>query len=390
MSRRPIALSADLLRLQNEGYELEIVNGHLLIKQIPYVDHNKAIRRGILLSKLKLAGDRTEKPDHHVAYWIGDHPCHSTGEKIRAFENFSTPPAIAENLQPDFIFSAKADYRDYHHKMTCYISRIAGEATKLDPDVDARIFPAIPEDDENAPFAYVDTASSRSGISAVNNRVTGQKIGIAGLGGTGAYVLDLLAKTPVAEIHVFDGDVFSQHNAFRAPGAPSLCELQARPKKVARFGSIYSNMHNGIVAHDEFLEKGNLNLLDGLDFVFICLDQGAIKRLVTEYLVANGIPFVEVGLGVSIVEGKLAGIVRVTTSTPQTRDLADPYISYTVDVGQINEYATNVQIAELNALNAAMAVIQWKRLNGIYPDTRQSYYQGYSLPSGEIVSESKE
>jgi hypothetical protein len=34
------------------------------------------------------------------------------------------------------------------------------------------------------------------------------KIAIIGLGGTGSYVLDLAAKTPVKEIHLFDGDKF--------------------------------------------------------------------------------------------------------------------------------------------------------------------------------------
>ncbi|WP_318271316.1 ThiF family adenylyltransferase [Sphingobacterium cellulitidis] len=42
-----------------------------------------------------------------------------------------------------------------------------------------------------------------------------QKIAIIGLGGTGAYILDMVAKTPVKEIHLFDGDSFDQHNAFR-------------------------------------------------------------------------------------------------------------------------------------------------------------------------------
>ena len=54
-----------------------------------------------------------------------------------------------------------------------------------------------------------------------------------GLGGTGSYVLDLVAKTPVWEIHLFDGDAFLQHNAFRSPGAPSLDELEAQPPKAA-------------------------------------------------------------------------------------------------------------------------------------------------------------
>jgi hypothetical protein len=37
-----------------------------------------------------------------------------------------------------------------------------------------------------------------------------------GLGGTGSYILDLVSKTPVNEILLFDSDDFLQHNAFRS------------------------------------------------------------------------------------------------------------------------------------------------------------------------------
>jgi hypothetical protein len=221
----------------------------------------------------------------------------------------------------------------------------------------------------------------------VNSKVAGQSIGIAGLGGTGTYILDLVAKTEVAEIHVIDGDVFSQHNAFRTPGAPSLEELQARPKKVVRFGEIYSDMHNGIVVHDTLLDDSNIALLDGLDFVFVCIDRGPAKRTVVERLVANGTPFVEVGMGVLMDEGQLGGIVRVTRSTTQSHESAAPHISYADEDAAANEYVTNIQIAELNSLNAALAVIQWKKLFGVYRDSRNAVYTGYSIASGEIVSE---
>jgi hypothetical protein len=52
-------------------------------------------------------------------------------------------------------------------------------------------------------------------------------------------------KTAVSEIHVFDGDVVLQHNAFRAPGAPTLSQLQAKPQKVNHLFELYSNMHSG-------------------------------------------------------------------------------------------------------------------------------------------------
>ena len=70
------------------------------------------------------------------------------------------------------------------------------------------------------------------GIAAVSAKLRRHRIAIVGLGGTGAYVLDLVAKTPVAEIHLYDGDVFLQHNAFRSPGAASVADLRSNLSKV--------------------------------------------------------------------------------------------------------------------------------------------------------------
>ncbi|TPL96412.1 ThiF family adenylyltransferase [Mesorhizobium sp. B2-3-11] len=387
MSRRPIALSPDLLRLQNEGYDIDIRDGFLLVRNVPFVTTACRIERATLISPLSLSGDVTVKPGKHVCYWTGAHPCHADGAKIRSIENGAGPQDLAPGLHAAFTFSAKADYRDYHHKMTTYIGRIAGEAAKLDPAVTAQTFPAIPTDDDESVFEYVDTATSRAGIAAINAKIAGQKIGIAGLGGTGSYVLDLVAKTSVAEIHPFDGDVFSQHNAFRAPGAASLEELKEGTPKVERFARIYSRLHRGIKPHGVFLDETNVSALAGLDFVFVCMDVGAAKRAVIDYLVTNGISFIEVGMGVTVDDGRLGGIVRVTVSTPGTRDRAAPHISYADGAVGANEYASNIQIAELNALNAALAVMQWKKLATIYRDSRRSVYVGYSIASGEIIAE---
>lgn len=219
MSRRPIARSIDLTRLQNEGYDLELRGGDglLLVKDVPYVASDRVVRRGTLIVKLALAGEVTVKPADHVAYWSGLHPCHSDGRKITAFENSAPPQDMGDGVRADFMFSAKADYRDYHHKVTTYVGRIEAEATKLEEGVTARTFPTIREIQGESVFKYADTASSRAGIGALNDRAAGKRIGIVGLGGTGSYILDLVAKTHVAEIHLFDKDVFSSHNAFRAP-----------------------------------------------------------------------------------------------------------------------------------------------------------------------------
>lgn len=387
MSRRPIALSPDLLRLQNEGYDLDIRGGYLLVTDVPYVDASRTVQRGTLISKLELSGDRTNKPSDHVAYWTGTHPCHSDGTKLRAFEHSSGPQNFGDGVQADFTFSGKADYRDYHHKMTTYIGRIAGEAAKLDPLATPMTFPVIVETKSDGVFKYEDTASSRSGIGSLNAKLAAQRIGIIGLGGSGSYVLDLVSKTSAPAIHLFDSDVFSQHNAFRAPGAPTIDELAGKPKKVARFYDIYSRMRNGIGVHDVTVGAANLALLNDLDFVFLCLDAGDEKRAIVAHLYEKNIPFVESGLGVVMGDDGLSGIVRVTLSTERTREAAAPHISYDDSPGIDNEYATNIQVAELNALSAALAVFSWKQSLGFYGQSGRTYYRGFSLVSGEIATE---
>ena len=59
MSQRPISLSPDLQKLRNEGYDLEIRSAFLLVKDVPYVNSSRQVKRGTLVCALTLAGDVT-------------------------------------------------------------------------------------------------------------------------------------------------------------------------------------------------------------------------------------------------------------------------------------------------------------------------------------------
>jgi hypothetical protein len=69
------------------------------------------------------------------------------------------------------------------------------------------------------------------------------------------------------------------------------------------------------------------------------MDVGSAKRAVIERLVANGTPFIDVGMGIILDDGQLSGIVRVTTSAPYTRDRAAPHISFAESDGDPLETA---------------------------------------------------
>jgi hypothetical protein len=387
MSHQLIAHSADLQKLQNEGFDLEVRAGYLLIKDVPYVTSNCEIRYGTLISSLKVSGNVTDRPDTHVTYWTGEHPCHNNGLKIATIANPSAAQDLGNGIQADFTFSAKAEYRDYHHKMTTYIGRISGEAQVIDSSVTAQTFPVIATKEEESVFKYLDTATSRVGIGALNEKFSCQRIGIVGLGGSGSYILDLVAKTCVSEIHLFDGDVFAQHNAFRAPGAPSIDELRAKPKKVAYLAASYEKMRRGIHIHDHFIDGSTADELRELDFVFLCLDSGAAKKSIVLALMAFGISFVEVGMGIVRNQNGLSGLMRVTACTETVQERIMARMNFSEDNQVENEYSTNIQIAELNAMNAALAVIRWKKLYGFYRDSSHAYAYSYSIAANEMVNE---
>ena len=258
-------------------------------------------------------------------------------------------------------------------------------ARAIDDTVTARKFRPVKSRVDGAVFEYVDTNSSRAGINTISSKLAGQRVGIVGIGGTGSYILDLVAKTPVAEIHLFDGDLFLNHNAFRAPGAASFEDLKKSPHKVTHFTAIYSRMHRGIHPHAYHISQSNIVELLELDFVFLCFDGGKVKKAITIALEEAMIPFIDVGMGIICVESELIGTLRVTASTNSMRDSARSRIP--VLNAEDNEYSTNIQIADLNALNAALAVIKWKKLLGFYQDLVKEHFCVYTLNDNELISE---
>ena len=387
MSFELINHSEDLSRLRNEGYEVEVVNSHLVVRNVPYVTPQGVIGRGDLVAALTLAGDRTARPSTHLAYFTGEAPCHKDGSPIRAIEHSVGIQQIAPGLVVRRSFSSKPQggYSDYHAMMSRYADILSAPARAIDGKATAKTFRPVGSPPEKTVFAYLDTNSARGHIHPVANKLAGHKLGIIGLGGTGSYILDLVAKTPVAEIRLYDEDAFLQHNAFRAPGAASLDELRAAPGKVDYLAGIYSRMHRCIRPYRMKITHETVASLDGLDFVFICMDSGPAKKEVIEALLLKGIAFIDTGMGVHCVDGRLLGLVRLTVGTAMKSDHLERRISYAA--AEDDAYATNIQIAELNMLNAALAVIKWKKLAGFYHDVEHEHQTTYSIDSGMLLHE---
>lgn len=390
MSQKLISLSHDLKKLRDEGYEVEIRASYLLMNSVPFLSSNKEIKLGTLVSDLDLTGDITTKPQSHVVYFIGEFPCDKNGAPIEQVRHNSNNQTLANGLVVNHSFSNKPQggYVDYYEKMTTYNKIISSPAQSLDDSVTAKTFKVVESEDEESVFHYMDTNSSRADINLISAKLKSHKIGIIGLGGTGSYVLDLVAKTPAQEIHLFDGDVFLQHNAFRAPGAPSVEELSNIQKKTDYLQKIYSKMHKNIFSHFNYIDPSSVDLILGMDFIFICMDNGEIKELIIDKLEKSNISFIDVGMGVEIADEALIGIMRVTTSTENKREHIREKSRISFSGGDGNDdYSKNIQIADLNMLNAALAVIKWKKLCGFYQDLEKENHSTYTLNVNMLLSE---
>lgn len=389
MSERLIGRSPDLKRLRDEGFEIEVRLGFLVVHAVPYLNAQKQVAFGKIVTDLTLNNDRTENPADHQVWFAGDHPCTSDGSIISQIKHTSETTTLCGGITVQHRFSCKPQggYPDYHAKVTRYVEIIQSQAKAIDPEVDARTFKPVVSSEEDSVFLYTDSASSRAGIANVTRKTAMGRIAIIGLGGSGAYVLDFTAKTPVREIHLFDGDDFLQHNAFRAPGAASLQILEEKLKKVDYFARIYGQMRRGIFAHPNYVTEEDIAQLAGFDFVFICVDKPAVRKLLSEYLTKARIPFVDTGMELELLEEEqcLIGTCRVTLSTPEKSDHFPKHVSLEAGAVADDLYATNIQVADLNALCATMAVIKWKKFCGFYQDCYGEHQSAYAINAHQLT-----
>ena len=399
MSRELISRSPDLQRLVDEGYEIEVRSEHLLAHRIPYVTANQVVAYGVLVTPIAIAGNRTMPPDSHTIFFIGEYPRKDNGDPIEAIRNRTERQTLGPNLEVDHLFSARphsGKYENHYEQITAYVRILSRYARRLDEAATARSGNLLVREEVGGPFRYLETASSRAGIRALAECLAADRVGIVGLGGTGSHILDYVSKTRVAEIHLFDGDRFLQHNAFRAPGATTLEDLEASPYKVVLLADRYSGMRDGIIPHPTHVSIADVPALAALDFVFVSIDDNATRGWLLPALQERGVAFVDVGMGLERTEDSLTGILRTSMSTEEGR-CYEPHMRRIRKMngngnadgnGRVDprEYERNIQIVELNALNAALAVIRWKKHRGFYADVKGELQSTYNLDGNHLLN----
>jgi hypothetical protein len=269
----------------------------------------------------------------------------------------------------------KQEYDDFFDKVETYTALIAGPAISKNGG-NPYTFKARHEVPDSV-FLRHDLLSSRAEIGDLSARLKDEVVAIVGLGGTGSYVLDFLAKTPIREIRGFDPDVFHLHTVFRSPGMIDMDDL-GKPKAQI-YEARYKEFRVRVRLEPVRIDASSGAHFEGVTFAFVCVDKGTARKEIVELLISKGIPFIDVGMGLGRKNGPIGGLVRVTYF-PADRGpalLAKDLVPLTDNPDDI--YRTNVQIGELNALNACLAVIRFKQTLGFYEAVADYHQQVFEI-----------
>lgn len=229
------------------------------------------------------------------------------------------------------------------------------------------------------------------GTKGIESRIEEEVVAVVGVGGTGSYLVDVLAKTNVKELHLFDDDVMKIHNAFRVAGAARVGELGGKKSKLDWHEERYREVRvKGLILHHRKLNDDNFDALDGCTTAFIAVDDLEVRRTIQRACTAMDILHLSVGIGLDV-EGanndKIGGMVKVETNFDAGEPRKEVRENPSDAAGDVDDvYASNIQTAELNMLGAARAIAEWKAKRGIYRNERDEGNDEtiYSVTTGEI------
>jgi len=382
-----------------KGYAAAFDTNHLVIRDIPYLDAEGKLRFGAIVTKLEFIDQQRVKQQDHQVFFAGSVPYGLDGKPVPNLSGGQytlTLSKDSEDVAVERSFSNKPKktgaYKDFFDKIESYVNQICVPAReKYGAQAEWLTFRVrdnqIPSD---SVFKIHDTLSSLAEIGDLSAKLKHDVIAIIGLGGTGSYVLDFMAKTPVKEIRAFDFDHFHVHNAFRSPGQLDPDQEFGKPK-VDVYHSRYDSFRKGLSFTNKYVDQSAGGDLDGVTFAFVCVDKGEARAGIFELLLSRKIPFIDVGMGLKRREGQdpLKGTVRITYYSaehgPQVRDKGYSPLAAEPD----DLYRTNIQTAELNALNAAFAVIRFKQLRGFYLEEAPYYHAVFYSHDYRTIGESE-
>ena len=327
--------------------------------------------------KVTIDGECNGRVYHADGTPIGNH----VGGDGKTWSNISIKRGAPSRPEPD---------ETAHDLLHRYAKHLVGAVSAAGYSEPAAL--AMPD-----PFHIPNTFEARAAIAPVQDRIRGQRVAIIGLGGTGAYLLDLIAKTPVSEIHLLDSDHVEWHTFKRAPGAPTAEEIElvrtGSLLKVDYYHSKYSAFRDGIYPHPcrvdspskfaEFLSD------HPIDYAFVCIDQlteGDSSRQDDVYRAVSeaGVPFIDSGVSITVDDDIVSGgSATISSYGPGSVAWKEGIPNARLE-GDVLGYR-NVQLPEVNALAASLALMEWRRCTEQYVSESPSFLHKFRIEGPLIV-----
>ena len=391
--------SNDLSALVERGYHVRIRGGYLLVEGIPYIREDGTIGKADIVTGLDIADDRTCPPSDHTVWWTGAMPYTADGHSMEdhlVCSRWDQGYDLGEGTLAYMQWSRKPKkkgsrrgYKDYREKMETYVDEVAGQADTKRPGVlNAARSGADPEVASKTRFKYLNTGMYRSGTRGIEKRIEDEVVAVVGVGGSGSYLVDVLMKTDIKELHMYDDDMLEQHNAFRIAGAARIEELRGNTPKVQWHQERYAPVREeGVHAHSRAIDEEAGEELEKFTTVFIAVDKLDRRRVIQRMCEAAGVLHVAVGIGVDI-EGEnsdqLGGMVKVETQFHMGERDGEK------EEPEDGVYG-NIQTAELNMLSAALAIVEWKAKRKMYRSDRKTGHDTliYTTSDGLIETTKK-
>lgn len=379
--------------LMDDCYDVDFVNGYFVIYGLPYLDQDGKLQYGDLVSPVDLADKTIDVPSSHQTWFRGRRPHDRTGRAL-GLATREHRVTIANDFITDHSFSLKLlesgqkrNYLSFEEKIRTYLDAITSPAMAAYPDATPLRNIVREASEQGSPLRFPDTLSSRYHINDLSSLLRGKTVAIIGLGGTGSYVLDMIARTHLEKIALFDDDKVHVHTIFRMPGfiprAIGECKVEALARQ-------YGQWHAGIDPISERITPDNVEQLREFDFVFVSVDDGPSRLYVLQWLIENGLPFVDCGMGLNRLPGGLSGVVRITgvDRAAFERTVHTRYLP--TEKRQEDEYRKQAQIAEFNALNACLAVIRFKQHFKLYDRLEESNWYIFESASFALDMENEQ
>lgn len=362
-------------KLVERGYDVGFINAHLVVFGVPYLGAAGDLKFLDMISPLDLReGYLIDRPSDHKIYFAGEVPCNIDGQKISAGTSEEVRK-VSDQIVGNRMLSSKPEgmrqYNSIEEKIDQYLDLVATPAIHKYPDFKLQLALKRHVEAPLSPLKFPDSLSAREGMLELSYKLRSHKVAIIGCGGTGAYVLDFIAKTHLEEIHLFDDDIVHVHTLFRLPGVYG--EEHLGLSKVEALAVTYANFHSGIKPHVERINQNNIECLSNFSFVFICIDDAPSRQMIAQACHAASVPFVDSGMGLNSGAHGLYGFVRIAGGEHGDFDKLNGTQYLPAQNAHDIEYRNQPQIAELNALNAAIAVIRFKQCMGFFDRLIDSY-----------------